>query len=200
LGDVLETLISVGDLERASEVLAPLEESSKRLDRVWGLAVAGRCRGLYESAIGDQPRALQSLDHALDHHRRLEQPFELGRTLLAKGIVQRRDRQKAAARATLDQALIVFQQLGAPLWAERTTAELGRIGGRAPSSIDLTPTERRVAELVAGGATNREVAAALFMSVKTVEWNLSRIYRKAGVRSRVELARWLDAGRSTHSS
>jgi DNA-binding CsgD family transcriptional regulator len=196
LGDVLDTLISVGDLERATNVLEPLEESSKRVGRVWGLAVSARCRGQLESATGDQPRALRSLDEALEHQGRLAQPFELGRTMLAKGIIQRRDRQKAGARTTLEQALGLFQELGAPLWVERTTAELGRIGGRAPSSLDFTATERRVAELVAGGSTNQEVAATLFMSVKTVEWNLSRIYRKAGVRSRTELASWLSAGRS----
>jgi DNA-binding CsgD family transcriptional regulator len=193
LGDALEALVGVGDLDRAGSVLDLLEERSRRLQRGWGLMVAARCRGLLHSANGDQAAGLVCLDEAMEHHFSLNQPFELGRTLLTKGIVERRDRQKAAARATLEQALAIFQDLGAPLWSERTAGELGRIGGRAPSSLEFTPTERRVADLAAGGATNQEVAAALFMSVKTVEWNLTRIYRKAGVRSRTELARWLAA-------
>ena len=98
-----------------------------------------------------------------------------------------------AVRESLERALEAFESLGAPLWADRARAELGRIGGRAPSSLELTPTEERVAELVADGATNQEVASALFLSLKTVEWNLSRIYRKLGVRSRTEMARWLNA-------
>jgi DNA-binding CsgD family transcriptional regulator len=84
------------------------------------------------------------------------------------------------------------------LWVDRTRSELGRIGGRAPSSVELTPTEERVARLVADGKSNREVAKALFLTVRTVEWNLGRIYRKLGVRSRTELARWvLDRGPSS---
>ena len=78
--------------------------------------------------------------------------------------------------------------LGAALWAARTRAEIGRIAGRAASPVDLTPTERQVAGLVAQGQTNREVAGTLFMSVKTVETNLTRIYRKLGLSSRRQLA------------
>jgi DNA-binding CsgD family transcriptional regulator len=82
----------------------------------------------------------------------------------------------------------IFEGLGAALWADKTRAELARIGGRAPSSLDLTPTETKVAALVASGGTNREVADTLFISVNTVEAHLKRIYRKLGIRSRTELA------------
>src|SRR5205823_1520542 len=129
--------------------------------------------------------------------RPLGQPVELGRTLLVRGMVERRNRQKRAARESLEGALETFSAIGADLWAERARAELGRIGGRAPSSVELTPTEDRVARLVVEGATNQEAAAALFLSVKTVEWNLSRIFRKLGIRSRTELARWLARGPNT---
>ena len=84
-------------------------------------------------------------------HDRLPLPFELGRTLLVRGTVERRAKRKREARDTLTKALEVFDGLGAALWADRTRAELARIGGRAPSSLDLTPTEDRVAALVAGG-------------------------------------------------
>jgi DNA-binding NarL/FixJ family response regulator len=114
-------------------------------------------------------------------------PFDRGRTLLALGEVQRRAKQKRAARVSLEAALATFEELGAKLWAEKARAELARISGRAPAG-GLTPTEQRIAELVAEGGSNKEVAAALFVTVKTVERNLTRIYEKLGVRSRTELA------------
>ena len=93
------------------------------------------------------------------------------------------------AREALHSALAIFQELGAPLWAEKARAELARIGGRAPTGDELTPTERRIAELVAEGKTNKEVAASLVVSDRTVESALTQIYRKLEVRSRTELAR-----------
>jgi DNA-binding NarL/FixJ family response regulator len=122
-------------------------------------------------------------------HRRVPQPFELARTLLAKGEVERRAKQKRAARSALEQALGLFQAIGAPLWAQRARDDLARVGGATPPSGELTPTEQRIAQLVGEGRKNREVAEALFISVKTVEANLSRIFLKLGVRSRTELAR-----------
>ena len=92
--------------------------------------------------------------------------------------------------------MAVFEELGARLWSEKTRTELKRIAGRTPSSDALTPTERRVAELVAEGHPNKEIAARLFVTVKTVEANLTRIYAKLGLRSRTELAGLLGAGRS----
>ena len=103
--------------------------------------------------------------------------------------MQRRWKEKAAARETIGKALAVFEELGAALWAARARAELASIGGRAPSSGELTPAEQRVAALVAEGHTNREVAAMLFVAERTVEFHLSGIYRKLGIRSRAELAR-----------
>ena len=188
--DGIEDLISIGDLEGARTLLDLWEERSEALGRVWGLAVGARCRGLLLSSAGDHAGAIRALERAVSLDRRLGQPFELARTLLALGTVRRRAQQRRAARETLEEALETFQRLGASLWIERARSELGRIGGRAPSSVELTPTEERVARLVADGKSNREVAGALFLTVRTVEWNLGRIYRKLGVRSRTELARW----------
>jgi DNA-binding CsgD family transcriptional regulator len=151
------------------------------------MATAARCRGLV-AAAGHQGAALEHLGSAVELHGRLEQPFELARTELVLGTVQRRGKQKRMARESLGSALAIFDELGAPLWADKARAELARIGGRASAGNDLTPSERRIAELVAEGRTNREVAAAAFVSVKTVEANLSRIYAKLGVRSRAGLA------------
>ena len=122
----------------------------------------------------------------------MQQPFERARTLLVLGLTQRRAKQKRPARESLEAALAVFEELGARLWAEKARAELQRIGGRAPASGELTPSEQRVAALVGEGKTNREVATALYVSVRTVEGHLSRIYAKLGVRSRAELAHRLD--------
>jgi DNA-binding CsgD family transcriptional regulator len=103
--------------------------------------------------------------------------------------VNRRAKRKHAARLAFHRALELFEQVGAPLWTERAEVELSRTGVRAAGPAGLSPTERRIADLVAEGRTNREVADGLFVSVKTVEANLSRVYHKLGVRSRTELTR-----------
>jgi DNA-binding CsgD family transcriptional regulator len=114
------------------------------------------------------------------------EPFEKARTLLALGALQRRDKQKRAARDSITRAAEAFAGLGARLWVARADAELERVGGRAGGD-ELTATERRVAELIASGRTYREAADELFISPKTVQWNLSKVYRKLGIRSRAEL-------------
>ena len=91
--------------------------------------------------------------------------------------LQRRARKRGAARESLERALATLDKLGAALWAEKARSELARIGGRAPSGRGLTEGERRIAELVAAGKTNKETAATLFISVHTVEDALKRIYR-----------------------
>jgi DNA-binding NarL/FixJ family response regulator len=113
-------------------------------------------------------------------------PLELGRTLLVLGQLQRRRGERRKARETIQRALAVFDGLGAPLWADRARAEIRRIGiRRAPQQ--LTEGEQRVAELDGRGLTNYDIAAALFLSRRTVEANLARAYRKLGIGSRAEL-------------
>ena len=187
LGDLLETLIAVGELEEADEVLATWQERAAALDRAWTLAILARCRGLLLAARGDVEGAFASFELALAEHARGTDPFHHARTLLALGRTQRRAKSRAAARATLEEALARFEGLDAPLWAEQTRAELSRIGGRAPSRGELTEGELRVAALVAEGRTNKEVAAALFLAERTVASHLTRVYAKLGVRSRSEL-------------
>jgi len=131
--------------------------------------------------------AIRHAERALEHHRELPVPFERARTLIVLGTLHRRAKQKAAARAALEEAIEILDGMGARLWAERARAELGRIGGRA-AALGLTPTEQRVADLVAEGRSNKQVAAELFVSVRTVEANLTRVYSKLGIRSRSELA------------
>ena len=189
LGDLLEALIQTGELDEADAILEEWDPRAAAVDRAWALAILARCRGLLQAARGDLDKALASFERALAEHARAADPFHQARTLLALGRTQRRAKKRGAARVTLEDALARFEALGAPLWSEQTRAELARIGGRAPSRGDLTEAERRIALLVADGRTNREVAAALFLTEHSVETALTRIYRKLGVRSRGELAR-----------
>jgi len=192
LPNAIEAALGVGDVERARDLVDRLEDDGRHFDSAWALSQAARCRGLLAATDGDEQAALEHFAHALREHERMPGPFERGRTLLALGTTERRAKRKRAARQSLDQALAIFEQLGASVWAERTNAELARIGGHT-TALGLTPTERRVAELVAKGQKNREVAAALFVSVRAIEANLTRIYAKLGVRSRSELAHRLES-------
>jgi DNA-binding NarL/FixJ family response regulator len=130
--------------------------------------------------------ALAALERTLPQALSLGRPLELARTLIVKGQLERRRKQKRAARESLQRALGLCEEIGAALWAERARSELARIA-HVGEENDLTATESRIASLAAGGLTNREIAAAAFLSQKTVEANLSRIYRKLGVRSRAGL-------------
>jgi DNA-binding CsgD family transcriptional regulator len=191
LPDEIEALIGVGKLDQAEPLIEELHAQGQALDRAWALATAARGRGLLAAARGNPQDARAHLQQALQEHKRITRPFELARTLRTQGMVLRRHRHKAAAKASLEQALGIFERLGARLWAEATSAELGRVGLRPAAPVGasgITAAEARVAELVAAGRSNREVAGELFMSPKTVEAHLSRIYRKLGVRSRAELA------------
>jgi DNA-binding CsgD family transcriptional regulator len=186
-GDVAEALVLTGDLVGAAEAQASLE---RHRDRPWAAGTALRCRGLIRGAEGRHEEAIADHRAALDVLAGAGQPLEIARTLLALGTEQRRAKQRRAARESLTAAIAAFGDLSAALWAERARTELARLGGRRAADRDeLTETERRIAELAAEGRPNREIAAALFVSERTVESNLTRAYRKLGVRSRTELAR-----------
>jgi DNA-binding CsgD family transcriptional regulator len=189
--EAIEAEIGVGALEHAQALVDGLEADGRRLDRPRALAVAARGRALLAEAERRPAEARAWIERSLAEHERLGSDFELARTRLVEGRILRRQRKKGQAKAVLEDALAVFDRLEAPLWAERAREELGRVGLRTRSTGGLTTTESRVAELVAAGHTNKEVAAELFVSVKTVEVYLTRIYRKHGVRSRTELARAL---------
>jgi DNA-binding CsgD family transcriptional regulator len=186
--DDVEALIALDRVDEAVALFEPFEERALAFDRPSARGGCARCRGLLLAARGDLPGALAALEEAIEQHERVLRPFELARSLLALGVTRRRAKQKAGARESLERALAIFDRVGARLWAEKARTELGRIGGRAPSRWELTPTEEQVAALVVAGHTNREVAAELFMSVRTVDWNLRKIYRKLGIHSRRELA------------
>jgi DNA-binding CsgD family transcriptional regulator len=191
LPDEIEALIAIGEAGAARSILEPFAVQAQVLGRSWALATAERGWGLLHASKGELPAALEAFERAVEAHANLDEPFELGRTLLAQGQAFRRMKQWRLARDSLDRALEIFERLGAALWTDKASTEIARIGGRSPGPIELTPTEQEVADLVGSGLTNREVANALFLSVSTVEANLRRIYRKLGVRSRTELSRKL---------
>ncbi len=193
--DAIEVLVALGELEEAATLQAELEDYGRRLDRAWGIATAARSEALIASARGEQEHALAAAERALAEHERLEWPFEHARTLLVAGSVLRRlGRRRDAARA-LETARSIFASLGNPLWLAKVESEARRLGGRRSARDELTPTEARVAQLAAEGLRNAEIAARLFVTPKTVEATLSRVYRKLAIRSRTELARNL-SGRS----
>ena len=185
----IEALIGIGDLETAERLLDQLEEHAAGSDTAVR-AFAHRARGLLHASRGDQERAIAALEAAVVEPEPPQQPnpFELARTLLALGTLQRQAQHKRVARNTLEQAVEIFERLGARLWLEKARSELRRIGGRTASDGELTETERRIVELVVAGRRNSEVAGELSLSPNTVAWNLSKVYRKLGVTSRTELA------------
>jgi DNA-binding CsgD family transcriptional regulator len=150
-----------------------------------------RCRGVLAA---DRQQADTFFAEALRHHDHRVPPYERARTQLAYGERLRRDRLKTEARIQLRNALDTFDGIGTRLWAQRARDELHATGEtvskRDNSTLEtLTPQERRVARLVADGASNKDVAAQLFLSSRTVEYHLGKVFTKLGVASRVELAR-----------
>jgi DNA-binding CsgD family transcriptional regulator len=189
LPDLVEALASSDQCEPAARLSAELERRATRLGAPWALALAFRCEGLVAEAREDPEYAVAAFRRALEQHARQNRPAECARTELVLGRALRRARHKRAAREALERSAQGFESIGAELWVRRAQQELSRIGGRKASpSGQLSATEGSIADLVAAGQTNQEVADALHMSPRTVEWNLSKIYRKLGVRGRTELA------------
>ena len=159
-----------------------------------GLATADRAAAVARLAAGYDEAAAAQLARAAAAYRALGFGFDAARALLVLGRAQRRHKKRAAARQSLEEARSGFETLGCPGWAQAAAAELDRVSGRrAAPGGGLTPGEQRVAELVASGLSNKEVAAQLYVSIYTVEAHLSRVYAKLGIRSRGQLARRLRA-------
>jgi ATP/maltotriose-dependent transcriptional regulator MalT len=203
LPDAVEAMVSLGQLDDAAPLIESLEYNGQWLDRPWMLALGARCRSMLLAAQGDLVAAERMAREALREHERLPMPFERARTQLLLGQLLRRQRRKDVAAATLREAAHAFDEMGTPLWAERARAELARMRVSPTHDLGLTRSEQRVAELAASGMTNRDVAASLFISPKTVEHSLARAYRKLGIHSRAELGQrisQLSLGESTDSA
>lgn len=190
--DYADAALQVGALDEVATAVTLLRRQGAA-GRPEATVAADRCDALLNAAQGNLDTALVTLREIVDQPR-AECPFEAARSMLALGQVSRRAGYKGAATEALKTAARAFNDLGIPCWAERALDEAARVG-QYPTSTVLTETERRVAELVASGASNQETAAQLFMSVKTVEANLTRVYRKLAVRSRTELANHLSTTR-----
>jgi DNA-binding CsgD family transcriptional regulator len=187
--DLVEALLRAGRRQDAERALERLELQAQATGGRWASAAAARCQGL----LAPDEEVDETFGRALELHERTIGPFERARTLLCYGERLRRERRRTDAREPLRSALEVFERLAAAPWAERARTELEATGeqlrrGDEPASRRLTPQELQVALVVARGATNREAGAALFLSPKTIETHLGRVYRKVGVRSRTELA------------
>jgi DNA-binding CsgD family transcriptional regulator len=188
-GDELEALVGVGRTDEAKKRLLELDQRNRDHPSVRRGLWAARGGALILASEGDLAGALSHLEGALDSPR-LDLtlvPLEHARTLLLKGRLERRTKHKAAASRTLEEAASLFDLLGARAWAERAQEEASRLGLRRPRQ-ELTVTERRIAELAATGKTNQGIASELFISRRTVESNIARVYRKLNIRNRVELS------------
>jgi DNA-binding CsgD family transcriptional regulator len=187
--DLVEALVVSGDLDEARAVAASLAELAEGRDHPWGLASAMRCQAMVSLATDYDEYGVGLLLDAADSYAACGLRFDQARSLLFLGRAQRRYRKWAAARRSLGEAAEIFDELEAEGWAAQARAELDRTGGRRPASAgELTPTERRVAELAAAGFSNKQIAAELVVSVYTVQKHLSHVYAKLGVRSRTQLA------------
>jgi DNA-binding CsgD family transcriptional regulator len=185
--DYLCALVAVGRSCDAARVLDVLTIQARRSGGGWAAAVARTGQALIHAQAGRLADAQMSIDQALTWYRDSPLRFDLARTSLIAGQINRRAKAKTAAHRLLDGARREFGSFGAAAWEALAAAELTRVNVRPRAPAELTETERRVAELVAGGLTNQEAAAQAFLAVKTVEAVLGRVYRKLGVRSRTEL-------------
>jgi DNA-binding CsgD family transcriptional regulator len=193
-GDLAEALAESGQLDAANKVIARLDRLASEQQHPWGLATVRRSTAAVKLAERYDDGAATQLAAAAAEYRRLGLGFDNARALLFLGRVQRRCKKQAAARDSLEQARAEFERLDCPGWAELAGAELARVSGRRrATSGGLTPSERRVAELVAGGLSNKEVAARLFVTVYTVEAHLKNAFAKLEIRSRTQLAERLGA-------
>ena len=196
-GDHLEGLLALGRADDAAVALLGMQERADRTGRQTALAIADRGTALVAAIAGDNDQAVAAAASSLSRLPEGRWPYERARTLLTLGQILRRSKRRAEARDALAAALVGFTAVGAPAFIGRTHKEMARLGmTRTDSSQDLTEAERRVAATIAGGATVKEAAATLFVSPKTIEANLTRVYRKLGIGTRAELGtRWAELSR-----
>ena len=185
----LESLAALGRVDEAAALLAQLGQRQAVIPRPWLEAALVRARALLRLAEGDAAGAAVETEPVLDDRAAGWRRLDRGRTLLVRGSVLRRARAPRDGAAALDEALAIFEGLGAAAWAERVREESQRLGRHRPGSDELTPSEARVAVLAASGLTNRQVAERMAVSTKTIEAHLARVYTKLGIHSRAELGR-----------
>lgn len=187
--DFVEALVDVGDAAQARTVTERLRVLAERQEHPWGLASVARCDVLVRFTSKREESSGLIMDEAVDAYEELGLRFDAGRSLLAVGRWRRRSKKWGAAREALQRADVLFDELGCGGWAAAARSELERVAARRPRPTgELTPSERRVAQLAAEGLGNKEIARKLFITVHTVEAHLSHAYAKLGIRSRSQLA------------
>lgn len=192
LPKLIEARLAVG--EHLGTELDLYEGHARESDRASALALAARCRATAALVASDEEGVLAALDEAVRYHTKTGYyPVEHARTLILRGVALRRFKKKAPAKDALAEARDLLLGLGSLGWVAMVDAELSRLGAGARPDDGLTATEATVAGMAGDGMTNKEIAAVLFLSPKTVELHLTRTYRKLGVRSRTELAAHLRA-------
>jgi DNA-binding CsgD family transcriptional regulator len=188
--DLVEAAVRANQTQRGQTALAGFEQWATHTAPPWALALVPRCRGLLSAGAA----ANRHFAEALRLHGPSSRPFDRARTQLLYGEALRRARRRVDAREHLRAAFTTFEQLGASPWAERAGTELRASGETArqrdPSTLDqLTPQELQIVRFVGQGATNRDVAAQLFLSPRTIDYHLRQIFTKLGISSRAELIR-----------
>ena len=199
MADYLEALVATGGPRRPRRTSTTSMLFRGTLDRPSGLGQAARVRALLRAGEGDLDGALDAVAEGLAAYERVDLPFDRARLRLLEGGLYRRTRQKRSARDALEDAQRTFLDLGAATFAARAAVELDRVDPGAGGRLGLTPTERRIAGLLAEGRTVKAVAELAFMSPKTVEAHLTRVYRKLGINSRAELGARLAQTSDGHS-
>jgi DNA-binding CsgD family transcriptional regulator len=194
---MVEAAVRVGAPAQAAEPLARFERWARWTGQPSIRALADRCRAM----LADDDEAESGYIGAMRAYSVQDRPFERARTQLCYGEWLRRTRRRSDARPELAGAVEVFTRLGTAPWARRAQAELDACGGLAPqaaatsSLASLTPQELQVARLAASGLSNRDIAAQLFLSPRTVGYHLYKAYPKLGIASRAELTGVLSDGR-----
>ena len=190
--ELVEALVELHAITAAEAVTERLHQLAEEQEHPWARAAGKRCRAMVTLASGQHDEvAAALLREAADDFERLGLRFDAARCQLALGRALRRARRWRDARETLEAAVAAFVALESPGWANRTRAELSRVGARhrRTDGAELTPSERRVVELAADGLANKQIASTLYVTVNTVEVHLARAYAKLGVHSRSQLAR-----------
>ena len=192
--DLVESLVDAGELDEACAVVDKLREAADLQDHPWARLGAERGAATVALATAWAERDAHALAGAATAYDERGLAAEAARSWLALGRAQRRARKWGGARDSLERAVRLFDEQGAPGWAAAARADLERVGARRPSTPGrLTTTERRVADLAAQGLANKEIARALVVTVSTVEFHLRNAYTKLGIRSRMELGARLEA-------
>ena len=194
--DYAEALVAAGRLDDAAALIADIRARADLLDRAVIRIGLARSEALLIAKQGDPAAALDLLEKTIAGAGDRVYPLDLARCELTRGRVARQARRRSVARTAFLDAIEQFEAYGAPAWREVAETELARLDvpSRSRQPSELTDNEQQIVAMVRDGSTNREIAAALYLRVKAVESQLTRLYRRFGVANRTQLLRTVDRG------